>query len=112
MKTVKRLMARLGAFFTSGAAEEGLTKAADLVPMAVPIVQSIARLTPNRADDEIAAAFAVYAVPLAESWKAVPAEKRGYLLLDLATQVVGRKYPGVATNILNTAVQLAVTGSR
>jgi len=43
---------------------------------------------------------------------AAPQAHRGYVLLDLATQVLAAQVPGVATNILNTAVQLAVTGLR
>jgi hypothetical protein len=31
------------------------------------------------------------------------------VLLDLATQVLATEVPGVATNILNTAIQFAVT---
>jgi len=37
---------------------------------------------------------------------------RGYVLLELATQVLAAQLPGTATNILNTAIQLAVTGSK
>ena len=41
-----------------------------------------------------------------------PAAKRGYLLLQLASQVLSTQFPGVATNILDAAVQLAVTGAK
>jgi hypothetical protein len=72
-------------------------------------VQEIAALAPNRTDQEIAAAFEKFAIPAAAQYLAAPQGHRGYVLLDLATQVLATEVPGVATNILNTAIQFAVT---
>jgi hypothetical protein len=67
---------------------------------------------PNRTDQEIAAAFEKFAIPGAAQYLAAPQGHRGYVLLDLATQVLAAQFPGVATNILNAAVQFAVTGMK
>ena len=112
MKFLKSLIQKIAGFFTSGKAEAALTQAAELVPMALPIVQEIAALAPNRTDQEILAVFQKYAVPGAQQYLATPVAQRGYVLLQLATQVLSQEVPGIATNILNAAVQLAVTGSK
>lgn len=112
MNTIKKLIAKIVGFFQSGKAEAALNAAAELVPKALPIVQEIATLAPNRTDQEIEAAFQKFAVPIASAVLATPVAQRGYLLLQLATQVLAAEVPGTATNILNTAVQLAVTGSK
>lgn len=112
MKFIKGLIQKVIAYFTSGKAEAALNTAAELVPKALPIVQEIATLVPNRTIQEIAGAFETYAVPFSQELLSTPLAQRGYLLLELATQVLAKEVPGVATNILNTAVQLAVTGSK
>ena len=112
MKYLKSLIKKIVMFFQSGRAEAALTSAAELVPIAIPIVQTITALTPNKTDDEIAAAFAKYGQTFSSVWLNGPVGQRGALLLQLATQILAAQYPGVATNILNTAVQLAVTGSK
>lgn len=112
MKTLNTLIRKIVQFFQSGQAEAALTRAAELVPKALPIVRELAILAPNRTDQEIAAAYEKYAVPMAGSILATPANQRGYILLQLATQILAAEVPGTATNILNTAVQLAVTGSK
>jgi len=112
MKSIKKIISKIAGFFQSGKAEAALNEAAELVPKALPIVQGIATLAPNRTDQEIAAAFQKYAVPMSSTILATPVAQRGYVLLQLATQVLAQKVPGTATNILNAAVQLAVTGSK
>jgi len=112
MKFLKSVIQKIVAFFTSGKAEAALNQAAELVPKALPIVQEIAALAPNRTDQEILAVFQKFAVPGAAQYLATPVAQRGYVLLQLASQVLAAEVPGVATNILNTAVQLAVTGSK
>lgn len=96
-------------FFRSGKAEQALNTAAALVPKAIPIVKEIAAITPNRTDDEIAAAFERYAVPGAATYLALPRDKRGLALFQLATEALASLVPGTPTRILNTAVQLAYT---
>ena len=112
MKLLKGLVQKIAKFFTSGRAVAALNSAADLVPRAIPVVQTIAALTPNKSDDEIAGAFAKYGLTFRTTWLDGPVGQRGALLLQLATHVLSVELPGVATNILNTAVQLALTGSK
>src|SRR5579864_3598544 len=101
MNFLKDLMQKIVSFFTSGKAEAALNRAAELVPVALPIVEEIATLAPNRTDTEILAAYQKFAVPIATQLLSSPTEQRGYLLLHLATQVLATAVPGVATNILN-----------
>ena len=113
MKFLKSVIQKIVSFFTSGKAEAAFNAAADLVPKALPIIREIAALTPTRKDDEILAAFDKFNVaPDVAQIRATPSAKRGYLLLQLATDVLAAQLPGIATNILNTAVQLAVTGMK
>ncbi len=107
---LKPIIQKIVMFFKSGKAEAVLTEAANLVPKALPIVEQIAALAPNKTDQEILAAFKNYAVPDAASFLATPVAQRGYVLLHLATEVMAAEFPGTATNVLNAAVQLAVTG--
>lgn len=104
------LVAWLVSFFRSGKAEEAFNAAVALVPKALPIVKQVAVLTPNRTDDEIVAAFEQYALPGAEEYLSVPREKRGVVLLQLASEILAAEVPGTPTRIINTAVQLAYTG--
>jgi hypothetical protein len=110
MNILKKIIASIAGFFKSGKAEAALTAAANLVPKAIPIVQSIAALTPNKTDNEIANAFAKYGQEFSTSWLSGPPNQRGALLLHLASEVLAAELPSTATNVLNTAVQLAVTG--
>jgi hypothetical protein len=110
VKFLKTIIQKILSFFTSSKAQAALERAAELVPFALPIVKQIAALTPTRADDEIVAAFDKFAVPGAQQYLATPVAQRGYVLLQLATAALALQFPGLATNVLNTAVQLAVTG--
>jgi len=112
MKFISDLVRKIAAFFQSGKAEAALTKAAELVPKALPIVEQLNAIAPNRTDQQIEAAFQKYAVPFSSQILATPMAQRGYVLLQLATQILSIEFPGVATYILNTAVQLAVAGSK
>ena len=110
MKFVKSIIEKVVGYFRSGKAEAALNQVAALVPKALPIVREIAALAPNRTDQEILALFQKFAVPGAAQYLATPAGKRGYVLLQLASQVLSAEVPGVATHLLDTAVQLAVMG--
>jgi hypothetical protein len=112
MKFLKGLFSALGGFIKGGGAERAFGKVAEIVPRALPIVDAIAALTPTRADDEILAAFQHFGVPLLLRVEETPAEKRGLLLFDLATGVLGKRYPGTATNLIQSAVQIAVTAHK
>jgi hypothetical protein len=115
MKFLANLIRKIAAFFQSGKAEAALTQAAQLVPQALPIVQAIAALTPNKTVQEVEAAYARYAVPMSQQIGSDPSAI-GNALLNLATTLLQKNLPasqaGAAINVLNTAVQLAVTGSK
>jgi hypothetical protein len=112
MNFISSIVQKVIAFFQSGKAQAALTEAASLVPQALPIVEALAAIAPNRTDQEILAAFQKYAVPVSSQILTTPVAQRGYVLLQLATEVLAKNLPGVATKVLNAAVQLAVTGSQ
>jgi hypothetical protein len=79
----------------------------------LPIVDELSGIDPKTAKfKEVADAYRKYGVPLVQSYTQDP-NLLGNALLNLATQVMRAKLPadkaGLPTNILNTAVQLAVT---
>ncbi|HUK15204.1 MAG TPA: hypothetical protein VLW65_02265 [Bryobacteraceae bacterium] len=110
MNYLKSAVEKIISFFTSGRAEAALTQACELVPKALPIVQDLAAIAPDKTMEQIEAAFQKYGVPISQQLLAAAPSQRGFLLLELASKVLAQKAPGVATNVLNTAVQLAVTG--
>lgn len=96
-------------FFKSDKAKHAFGEVSKIVPIALVIVKRIAELTPNRTDDEIVAAFEHYGIPTIDRGKLDP----GAALLELATKVVAdRLPPGTAKNLIQTAIQIAVTGSK
>ena len=110
MKFVKTAVQKIVSFFSSGKAEAALTRACELVPKALPIVEDLAAIAPDKTMEQIESAFQKYGVPFSQQLLATAPSQRGFLLLELATQVLAKNVPGVAANVLNTAVQLAVTG--
>ena len=98
--------------FKGGPAERALDVAMQLVPWALPIVQKIAAMTPNRTDDELLALFRYYGLPVVEAYLDFPIGKRGMALLDVATALLKRQHPGTPTSVANAAVQIAYTGLR
>lgn len=109
MNFLKSFFSKVVGFFRSGKAEAAFNQVAALVPYALPVVEAIAKYTPTKTDDQIVAAYQRYGVPLLADLQKTPANQRGYLLLDLAAQVLAEKFPGVATNLLHSAVQVCVT---
>ncbi len=106
LKSIVQKIANL--FKSSGAA---LTTAANLVSVALPIVQEIAALAPNRTDEEIEAVFQKFGVPISQQVLATPVAQRGYVLLELATEVLAAKFPCIATSVLYLAVQIAMVST-
>jgi|SRR5581483_6192215 len=99
-------------FFSSGKAQAAVQEAGALVSLALPIVQEIDGLVPNKTVEQITAAYQKYGVPFVDGMASNPSGA----LLNLGTAVLQKNLPadkaGAATNILNTAVQLAVTAIR
>jgi len=101
-------------FITSPKAKAAVAQASALVAIALPIVQELSMLI-NPASgtvSQVAAAYNKYGIPMIDSYESNPTSI-GNAMLNLATQLLKAKLPAnqanVATNILNTAVQLAVT---
>jgi hypothetical protein len=106
------IVAVLRRLFASDKVQAALERAAELVPIALPIVESITWLTPTRADDELVELFARYALPEIDAFLALPREDRGMALLKVATSLLAPKAPkGTPTHILNAAVDLAVVAT-
>ena len=104
---MKRFFASLIRYFRGGQAEKAFNAAVD---KAMPVVRTLVKITPTRADDEILAAYDRYQVrAYVDQIRATPADKRGYLLLQLATDVLAREFPELPTHILDNAVGAAVT---
>jgi hypothetical protein len=111
----QKIIQHIEEFFGSGKAQKALETVASLVPVALPIVQGIALLTPNKTVQEVEAAYTKYAVPVAAQINNDPTSV-GNALLNLATTVLAKNLPPgqatAATSILNTAVQIAVVGAK
>ena len=82
------------------------------IDKALPIVEAIAAMTPTRIDDEIIALFKKYAVPNVDKWIALPIDKRGPALLEVASAQLERMYPSTPTHILRAAIDLALVEHR
>ncbi len=109
---LKKLVEFFGRYFQSGQAERDLVTARNLAGVALPLVETLASLTPSRSDDEIVALFRQYSLPYVDRFLSLPADKRGLALLDAASTLLGRQNPGTATRILNAAVQMAYMAFR
>lgn len=113
MKFLRNFFDRIAAWFGSPQVKHTFEQVAGLVSMATPIVAAIAALTPNRTDDEIMAAYQRYGVPLTTVFQAGDQTAIGNALLNLATSLLraklGDQQGAVATNLLQTAIQIAVT---
>ena len=110
MSWLKRLFAKIEAIFNSPAIEAVEKEVETLVPLALPIVQEIAALTPNKTVQEVAVAYEKFAVPLAREIGS-DATSIGNALLNLATTVLQKNHaPAAAISLLNTVVQIALMG--
>ena len=117
MSIFQKVIQSVESFFRSGKATAALEQAASLVTIAAPIVQELEVLVPsqNRTVQAVEAAYSKYAVPVAAQIQNNPTSINN-ALLNLASAILARNLPpaqaGAATNVLNTAVQLAVTAAR
>ncbi len=101
---------------SSPKARNAVEQAASLVSIALPIVDQLSSINPKTARlKEVADAYRKYGVPLIQGYTQDPTSI-GNALLNLATQLLRAKLPAdnsaVPTNVLNTAVQLAVTAMK
>lgn len=101
----------IGSLFTSDKGKKIQKQIADAVKFALPIVQTIAVMVPNRTTAEISAAYSQYLVPMSAVLDTGDPKLKAMALRDLAVTLLGRKYPA-ATQTLNAAVELALAASR
>jgi hypothetical protein len=104
---------KLWEVIASPKARNAVKQAARLVSIALPIVDQLSGIDPKAAKfKEVADAYRKYHVPLVQSYTQDPS-LIGHALLNLARQLLRSKLPAdksaQPTNILNTAVPLAVT---
>lgn len=112
-------IAGIEALFTRAKAKEAvqkieadLAKVAEILPHAIPIVEDIAALTPNKSVQEVTTVLEKYVGPVAQQIDDNPTAI-GNILLNTATTAVQKILPpeksGAAVSLIQTAVQLAVT---
>jgi hypothetical protein len=104
---------KLWEIIASPKVRNAVEQAASLVNMALPIVEELSTIDPKTAKlREVADAYRKYGVPMIQSYTQDPTSI-GNALLNLGTQILRSNLPAdkaaLPTNILNTAVQLAVT---
>jgi len=104
---------KLWRYIKTRKARKAVETAVELVKIAMPIVQRLSEMRPSAASlADVVAAYQRYGVPLLQDYTD-NSQSRGNALLNLATELLKRevtvKYD---TNILQTAVQLAVSAIR
>ncbi len=112
MHWLTSLFHKISWLFDSPKAKAIEAELAAMTQAALPIVQTIAALTPNKTVQEIAAVYEHYGVPLAVQIGSDPTSIEN-ALLNVATAVLQKNHASAtAVSLLNTAVQLAVTASK
>jgi hypothetical protein len=109
MNWLDQLFSKIEGWFSSPKAKAVEQTIANLLPVAVTIVQDINAIAPNKTLVEFNAVATKYAVPAISAIAADP-NAAGNVALNLATQILEKNHaPGAAVSLLNTVVQLAVT---
>lgn len=109
MNWLKTLFSKITGYFHSPAAQAAEATIESLLPAAIQIVTEINTLAPNRTLAEINAIATKYALPTVTALAS--GQTTGNVLLNLGTQILAKNHaPTAATSLLNTVIQLAVTG--
>ncbi len=115
MSWLTSLFSKLEGVFTSPKAKAVEEEIAALVPLALPIVQAIAKAIPNTATAtavEVAQLAETYGVPLDTAVIEGNKTSIGNALLNIATGALrATQAPASTTTTLNTAIQLALTAA-
>jgi hypothetical protein len=120
MNWLNEIFSKIEAFFASAKGKQTVATINTLVQTAIPIVGEISSITGNAGSaataQAVEAAYVKFAIPLTQVLTTGNSTQIGNALLNLATTVLQKNLPanqaGVATNILNTAVSLAVTATK
>jgi hypothetical protein len=103
---IKNVLSKVKLYITSGKAQQDITKALELAPRILPILDIVAKLTPTNADNMIIA----YARANCPRWldgSLISERERNTYLVQLGAEMVKRRFPDVDTTVALTAVQLA-----
>jgi hypothetical protein len=112
-KAIKSFFSKVAALFTTPEGQkrvnDALTKAYDIMQVALPICETIASLTPTKTDDEIIALVKKYALPLALPDRPLTDGEKANTLRYAATSLVKQELVsvGVPANVIDLGVQLA-----
>ena len=110
MSWLNNLFSKIEGWFDSPKAKAAETTIQSLLPVAVTIVQDINTLAPNKTLAQLNAVATKYALPTITAL--ADGQTAGNVALNLATQILQKNHaPTVATSLLNTVVQLAVTAA-
>lgn len=120
MNFFKSLFSRIGRFFSSPQGKQTIETINEVMDIAMPVVQNIALITGNAGAAAtlaaVHAAYDKYGIPLEQSFISGNQQQVGNALQNLAVTVVQKNLPpdkaDLATNIIVTAVNLAVTASK
>ena len=107
LKKIGSVIAKV--FGAGGAAEKVMKRVLEIVPVALPIVEMVAALTPGRTDDELIALFKRHGLPWIEKWLGLPDDARGMALFEASSQILAKQYPTLPMSTINAAVQIAYT---
>ena len=98
---------KLWKIIVSPAAQRAVETAVDLVPEVLPIVQDLRSIDPKTASvSDIYALYAKYKIPIQGLLQDPTAI--GNALLNLATALVKRQQPNLATSLIQAAIQIAL----
>ena len=103
MKWLSRLFAYL-----SDRTTRDMGTALRIVESAMPIVRSIAAMTPTRSDDELIRLFEQFSIPGVQTWLQLSPSQRGRALMNVAAIQLKRISPDSVDRIIDLAVQIAV----
>ena len=76
-----------------------------LIPQALTLVQALALAVPNKTVDELAKAYALYAVPASEALTSGTVDFATELE-NLATQILARQVPSAGVTVLKAVLNL------
>lgn len=109
--SIGSIFGKIYAWLKSDSAKNVVATITRISEEAVPVIEAISRMTPTRRDDEIVGAYLHYGEPLLVQLNNGPVAARN-ALLELATQVLAKQFPGAATYMIQNAVTTAVTKTR
>jgi hypothetical protein len=110
MSWLTNLFDKIKADFSSPAAKSAEATIANLLPVAMTIVQDINTIAPNKTLTELNAVAQKYALPAITALGA--GQTPGNVALNLGTAILAKNHaPTAATSLLQTVIQLAVTAA-